>query len=234
MIKKIGKLLLGLLLIFLVMGGILYMVYNESLPQGKQGVEADAIALRMLNSLEYKAYKDTRFVEWSFAKDKHRYMWDKEQQIVEVQWEDYKVHLNLKDNRKSKAIKNNTPLDNSQELEVVQKARTYFNNDSFWLVAPYKVFDPGTERRLVHLKDGTDGLLVTYTTGGDTPGDSYLWILDSKGVPESFKMWVKIIPLGGLEASWEGWNMMESGALLPTKHQLGPFKLNMGNVKGYD
>src|SRR5690606_7142407 len=161
---------------------------------------------------------------WSFANGKHRYVWDKEQQTVEVYWKDYRVHVNLRDNSNSKAVKNNTPLDGSQELEIVQKARSYFNNDSFWLVAPYKVFDLGTERRRIQLKDGTNGMLVTYTMGGDTPGDSYLWILDANSVPKSFKMWVKIIPVGGLEASWEDWQVMESGAILPTRHQLGPFR----------
>ena len=83
---------------------------------------------------------------------------------------------------------------------LIEKAVKYFNNDSFWLLAPYKIFDKGTKRSLVTLDDGHEGLLVTYTTGGTTPGDSYLWHLDSTGKPVSFQMWVSSLPIDGLEA----------------------------------
>ena len=92
--------------------------------------------------------------------------------------------LHLKDPSKSEGA---TP-------EIIQTAQHFFNNDSFWLVAPYKVFEQGVERRIVDY-DGKKPLLVTYTSGGSTPGDSYLWILDENGFPTSYKMWVSLIPL---------------------------------------
>ena len=76
--------------------------------------------------------------------------------------------------------------------------------------------------------------MVTYTRGGSTPGDSYLWKLQPNGFPESFKMWVQIIPIGGLEATWDDWQLVESGAFLPKSHQLGPLTIDMGAVKGYN
>ena len=30
--------------------------------------------------------------------------------------------------------------------------------------------------------------MVTYTKGGTTPGDTYVWLFDEKGNPKSFKM----------------------------------------------
>ena len=116
---------------------------------------------------------------------------------------------------------------------MIDKALKNFNNDSFWLVAPYKVFDQGTQRAIVELKNGTNGLLVTYNSGGTTPGDSYLWILNENGFPSAYKMWVSIIPIGGLEASWDDWLVTQSGAFLPKSHKLGPLTLSMGDVKGY-
>ena len=71
------------------------------------------------------------------------------------------------------------------------------------------------------------------TKGGDTPGDSYLWILDRSGIPRSFKLWVKIIPIDGLEVSWENWKKTNSGALLPSLHSFGPIDFSMGDVKAY-
>ena len=75
-------------------------------------------------------------------------------------------------------------------------------------------------------------LLVTYISGGTTPGDSYLWHLDESGNPSSFQMWVSILPIKGLEASWQGWITTESGAKFPTFHKLLFLGIEMGDVKG--
>ncbi|GGW26234.1 hypothetical protein [Arenibacter certesii] len=234
MIKKIGKFLLVAFILLLVVAGTLFALLHESRPQNSPSIEADALASKMLTALNYEAYKNTRFLEWSFTNNKHHYLWDKQENLVEVNWDAYTVILNLKVSNLGEALKNGEAIVGEEKKKIMEKARTYFNNDSFWLVAPYKVFDKGTQRSLVPFDNETYGLLVTYTTGGDTPGDSYLWVLDEEGIPQSFKMWVKIIPIGGLEATWEGWQVMDSGALLPASHQLGPFNFSMGEVKGFN
>ena len=233
MIKKIGKILLGVLLLLFTLGAILYAIYNEPMPTGIKSQNADALAMKMLTSLNYKAYKETRFLEWSFANEKHHYRWDKKVDTVLVAWSDYQVHLDLKVPSKSTVAKDKIPLEGEEKERLLKKATSFFNNDSFWLVAPFKIFDPGTERSIVSLEDGTQELLVTYTSGGNTPGDSYLWKLQPNGFPISFKMWVSIIPIGGIEASWDDWQVMESGAFLPSQHSIGPITLDMGNVRGY-
>ena len=233
MIKKIGKILLGVLLLLFTLGAILYAIYNEPMPTGIKSQNADALAMKMLTSLNYKAYKETRFLEWSFANGKHHYRWDKKVDTVLVAWSDYQVHLDLKVPSKSTVAKDKIPLEGEEKERLLKKATSFFNNDSFWLVAPFKIFDPGTERSIVSLEDGTQELLVTYTSGGNTPGDSYLWKLQPNGFPISFKMWVSIIPIGGIEASWDEWQVMESGAFLPSQHSIGPITLDMGNVRGY-
>ncbi|MEO1030456.1 MAG: hypothetical protein AAFX55_03575 [Bacteroidota bacterium] len=45
-------------------------------------------------------------------------------------------------------------------------------------------------------------------------------------------MWVDILPIDGLEATWDNWITTESGALLPTSHKLLVLDLDMGEVKG--
>ena len=85
---------------------------------------------------------------------------------------------------------------------------------------------------MVISEDGKDALLVTYTKGGTTPGDSYLWHFDENGKPKSYQMWVDILPIDGLEASWDNWITTESGAILPTTHKLLVLDLDMGDVKG--
>ncbi len=234
MLRRVLKIILGLFL-FTLLGLIaIYIMYDQPLPKGTPGGEADAFAYRMLDRLNENAYRQTAFLKWSFRSGKHRYLWTKKEGKVRVEWDDFNVLLYLDQPRNSVVFKDDFELGPEAKSKVVQEATAMFNNDSFWLVAPYKVFDRGTTRELVALEDGSDALLVTYSSGGTTPGDSYLWILDDDGLPVSYKMWVKIIPIGGLEATWSNWQRMESGIMLPTSHQVGPLTLEMGEVRAFN
>ncbi|WP_036154782.1 hypothetical protein [Maribacter forsetii] len=231
MLKKLFKLLGILILLAIISYGVLYYLYNEPLPTGESGPEADALAYRMFDALNYKNYNNTKVLEWSFRGD-HHYIWNREKEIVTVSWDDIVVQLDLITPSSSTAAINNVPVAYEKTQDLIEKAQSYFNNDSFWLVAPFKAFDRGAERYLVDMKDGSEALLVTYTQGGDTPGDSYMWIIEPSGRPKSFKLWTKIIPIGGVEATWEEWVKTESGVFLPTQHKLGPLSISMGEVSG--
>ena len=222
--KKLLKIVGGILALLIVAVGIYYFANNESLPGGVQGEKADALAQKMVAAMNKEAFDNTEVLEWSF-RGKNHYVWKKQEGIVDVSWDGNKVSLDLKDLSKS----------TGGDEELIQTALDYFNNDSFWLVAPYKVFDEGVERRLV-THEGKDALLVTYSSGGSTPGDSYLWILDENGMPVSYKMWVSIIPLGGVSATWSDWKESDSGIKLPTEHTLSLFgmKIDMGDVKAFN
>ena len=56
--KRIGKIILGFLLLLVIAFGVLYFMYNEKLPEGKSEKEADAIAQKMLKAVNYEAYKN--------------------------------------------------------------------------------------------------------------------------------------------------------------------------------
>lgn len=229
--KKFFKYLGVLILLLIVAGTIFYFAKNETLPKGTQGKEADALAIKMLNALNHDAFENTEVIEWSF-RGVHNYKWMKQENIVHVNWENNKVILNTKNKQNSEVFKDDKKVENQ---EILQTAINYFNNDSFWLVAPYKVFDAGTERRIVK-HNNKDALLITYTSGGSTPGDSYLWILDENYVPISYKMWTSVIPIGGVESSWNNLKTTEAGIKLPTSHKLSLFglQLPLKNVKAYN
>lgn len=234
--KKIAKITTGILVFLtlptLLLFGFLYFKYNEDLPKGIKGKAADALALKMLESLNYDAYKATNYIEWTFKK-RHHYKWSKKDNSCEVYWKNHKVVLNFKEPSKNQAFENEVIiLDAEISKKLITKATDYFNNDSFWLVAPYKVFDAGTERRLVILENNRKALLVTYKSGGSTPGDSYLWHFNDDGEPKSFQMWVAILPINGLTASWEDWIVTETGAKLPTFHKLCFLGLEITDIVG--
>jgi hypothetical protein len=226
--KKVLKGIGIILALLFIVGAIFYVVNNENSPIGIKGEKADNLASKMIKALNYEAYESTEVLEWSF-RGEHFYKWYKSENIVEVSWDENKVILNTKKPSTSEVFVSETKTE-SQEL--IQTATDYFNNDSFWLVAPFKVFDPGVERSIVKHNE-KDALLITYTSGGSTPGDAYLWILNEKGFPTSYKMWTSIIPIGGLEASWNDWKKTKAGFQLPTKHKMSllGMELDMGDVK---
>lgn len=234
-LKKTLKITVGILVFItlpsLLFFGFIYFRYNEDLPVGTNPEQADILAYKMLDALDHEAYENTNYIEWMF-KNRRFYKWKKNKQICSVHWKDYKVELNLSDLSLSKAYVHSFNLEGKVGKDLINKAIKYFNNDSFWLVAPYKIFDEGTKRSIVILDDGTEGLLVTYTTGGTTPGDSYLWHLDSTGKPVGFQMWVSTLPIDGLKASWSDWVTTESGAQLPTLHKLLFLGIELTDIKG--
>ena len=225
--KKILKILgitLGIIIVGLL---ILRMALSESLPEGKKGDEADALAYTMLSAINKTAWDSTGVVQWRFkGSGNHDFLWDRTRNWVQVKWDDNEVYVIL-DSLKGVAFKNNEQVKGKKADKLVKKAWTYFANDSFWLNAPAKVFDKGTERKLVELENGEKGLLITYTSGGVTPGDSYLWTLDEKGLPKAWKMWVKIIPIGGIFTEWQDWTTLETGAKIAQNHCLD---LKMGKI----
>ncbi|MBR9845506.1 MAG: hypothetical protein GYB35_05025 [Algicola sp.] len=234
-IKRVLKIIGGLVVFFtlpsLLFFGFMYFKYNEDLPAGTQGKKADILATRMLNALHHDAYKATDYIEFTFKK-RHHYKWKKNENTCVVYWKNYNVNLDLSNPSESVAFANNLKVkDQERARELIKTALDYFNNDTFWLVAPYKVFDKGVERRLVKTKADKEALLVTYTSGGSTPGDSYLWHLDRNGKPESFQMWVDILPIDGLEASWTDWTTTSTNAQLPTFHKFLFFGLEIEDIK---
>ncbi|WP_034058010.1 hypothetical protein [Lacinutrix jangbogonensis] len=228
------KIIAGVVVFFtlptLLLYGFLHFKYNEELPIGEETAQADVLANKMLNALNYNAYKATDYIEFTFKK-RHHYKWNKTKNTCEVYWKKYKVNLDLNNNSKSETFQDDVKIEGEENQELIQKALAYFNNDTFWLVAPYKVFDEGTTRRIVTLENNKKALLVTYSSGGSTPGDSYLWYLNDDGKPKSFQMWVDILPIDGLEASWSDWTTTETGALLPTFHKLMVLGLEIENIK---
>ena len=56
MLKRLFKIIVFFILFIVIGFGALYYLYNEPLPTGESGPEADALAYRMLDALHYKNY----------------------------------------------------------------------------------------------------------------------------------------------------------------------------------
>lgn len=78
---------------------------------------------------------------------------------------------------------NGTPLDSAATRERLTEAYERHLNDSYWLLAPLKLFDPGVHRALApdSARDGTEVLALSFEDVGMTPGDHYWMSADSTG-----------------------------------------------------
>lgn len=229
--KTFFKILGGLIAVLLLLFLGAYLLYNQPLPQGTSGPDADRLGRKMMAAVGSENLDSTAMLAWTFNAS-HHYLWDRKRNLVEVKWGSNTVLLNLNEWGKGKAYDGENEVTDQGELDKKRgKAWEIFVNDSFWFIAPTKAFDEGVQRSVVKQEDGTDALLVTYTSGGVTPGDSYLWLLDGNGLPYAFKLWVSIIPIGGVKATWSDWKTLESGLKVATRHQLGPLPLTISDTK---
>jgi hypothetical protein len=190
---------------------------NDPRPEGQPGPEADALARSMEAAVHKGAWDKTGAVRWSFF-DQHHYVWDRDRDLVELQWGDSRALFRTGD-RTGRVWSRGAEQLGADAEEALRAAYAYWINDSFWLNPVVKFFEPGVERSLVKLDDGRNALLVSYTSGGVTPGDAYLWIPGPDGMPASWRMWVQIIPIGGIETTWEGWVELATGAKVSTQHE---------------
>jgi len=223
------KIVIGISAFVLIGLAALYFYHNEGKPTGKRGPAAEQLTNKMWDAINADAWNEIKYIAWNFA-DRQQYVWDKERHLVQVKWKDTEVFLDP-NNITGTASINGEILKGEEASATIKQAWDFFNNDSFWLNAPANAKQTGTTRSIVNGEGGKEQLLVTYTSGGTTPGDSYLWKLDQNGRPLSYKMWVKIIPVGGMEFTWEDWKDVGNGAMISTKHVNPAFTLHLTDIK---
>ena len=223
--KKVLLAIVAILILLLVVG---YFIANEKLPEGDRYEEADALAKKMLLAVNDSAWQETGAVSWTFM-GSHDHLWDRHRHLARVQWKSYEALVDL--NKIDGVVyKDGEALEGKKADKMIRRAWKYWVNDSFWLNPVSKAFDDGVQRSLVDFKDGRTGLRVSYSSGGNTPGDTYVWFLDENALPTSWKMWVSIIPIGGLEVPWNSWITTETGVVICNIHDAA-VDLELGEVK---
>jgi hypothetical protein len=223
--RKILLLIFAALVVFIVSLVILYYVLDEPRPSPESATkdQADQLADRMLEAIGKSSYDSIGLIEWSFPRG-HHFVWEKDIHRVTVTWAEHRVVFYPESMAGQAFVDDQAVTDEIKKAELIQEAWKLFANDSFWLVAPFKIKDPGTSRSIVQLNNEA-GLLVTYNSGGVTPGDSYLWILDENYRPKAWKMWVSILPIGGIQFTWESPSNYDGVWMMP-KHK-GPMGINL-------
>lgn len=197
---------------------------------GQTGAPAEALATRMEEAVDLEAWAATRVLRWNFG-GRNDHLWDRNREVAQVRWDDNDVLLYAGSPR-GRAFVGGEEVRGEAAVELLQTAHERWINDSFWLNPLAKFRDPGVTLSAVTV-DGEEGLLVEYSSGGVTPGDAYLWIPGDDGRPVAWRMWVSIIPIGGVRTSWDGWRTLSTGAEVATIHETGVgLTLELSNVAG--
>ncbi|MEZ4764301.1 MAG: hypothetical protein R3C26_14315 [Calditrichia bacterium] len=75
-------------------------------------------------------------------------------------------------------------------------------------------------------------LLITYASGGaPTPGDSYLWLVGENGLPVAWKLWVSILPIGGIRTELGRMAGTGDRREVATIHRNGVFELALSDIR---
>jgi len=148
----------------------------------------------------------------------------------------FAVYFNV-NTRQGTAFVNGRPVEGDEKAKLLETAYGRFINDSYWLLAPWKVFDPGVRREYVGEKPGPDGFLcdvikISFEGVGLTPKDVYwLWITrDGRHMMQ----WQYV--LGGAAeepttALWKDWRTFGGIGLSLDKPMMGrPLRILFENV----
>jgi len=227
---KFLKILLILIALLFVLGFIAMKMMSKELPTGQSGSAADALAIEVQSKLNKAAFDTIPYLRWEFFRPGQKYFWDKKANKAIIEWGKNKVIMQL-DSQEAISFSDGVRQEGAAHEKLKAKAWSNWCNDSFWMIAPFKLFDPGTTREIVSIPDSDkQGLKITYRSGGVTPGDAYLWELDDNKRPVAWQMWTSILPVQGMGSSWTGWEE-HGGAWLSTQHSIAGKAVSMKGVK---
>jgi hypothetical protein len=174
--NSISKLVLVLLLI----------IFNgNSLLAQSDAEKANVIVKEMLDAMGgVKNYNNTHFIQWEFVGRK--LCWDKWTGDVRVESPETKQTVLLNINTlNGKAYENGVLVEDAKKAaEMLVKAKNWWINDSYWLVMPWKLQDPGVNLSYVNTGELADGkpadiLQLTFNAVGVTPENKY-WVYVDK------------------------------------------------------
>ena len=152
--------------------------------------------------------------EWAVVVDsaervRTRHVWDKREGRVRSEWRtgDDSVAVAVYDldgfdpeAPAGMVAINGRQLTGAPAAERLAEAQGRFVNDSYWMLAPFKVLDPGV-RRAIERRDGFDRLALSFDDVGLTPGDRY-WI-EVDDVTGSMTGWTYLLEGSDAEAGWD-------------------------------
>ncbi|MFO8100539.1 MAG: hypothetical protein R6T83_13085 [Salinibacter sp.] len=184
--------------------------------------KADSVALRLLEAHGADAFASAPYLRFNFGVDTPegeqvvaRHFWDRLTGEYRVEWQpgsdsSYVALVNVRD------VEDQTPEGtvylNGNELtgdtgdEALQRAYGRFINDTYWLLAPLKVYDPGVNRSYEADSSTADHEVLRLTFGdvGLTSDDTYwFYVSTESGRLDQWSMRLQSMPADAAPRTYE-------------------------------
>lgn len=208
---------------------VLFTSSCAGVPTGEAGASADALARKIEQNVRRDKWDEVGAVTFAF-RDTRTHLWDRARGMHHVKSGDLEVWLDLWD-RGGVVKKAGVVVTGDAAQKALADAWSWFCNDTFWLNPLVKLFDDGVTREIVTV-DGRPALKVAYASGGVTPGDTYVYLVDDAGTVTAVRMWVQVLPIKGLEFTFGGWQELDTGARIATSHVTAGNDVSIGALRG--
>jgi hypothetical protein len=159
---------------------------------------ADSVAYRLLQAHGADAWASAPVLRFDFGIESPngtqiiaRHLWNRRTGAYRIEWSagpdsSYVALVNVRtvqDGRLPGTVyRNGTPLTGTADTLARERAYARFVNDTYWLLSPLKVFDPGVRRTYVADSSTAthDVLRLSFHEVGRTPGDQYWLYVSTK------------------------------------------------------
>lgn len=172
--------------------------YVQRAADDVEKLSGDKVAKQMVDALGgLAAYDQVKQIEFSFVLTvfgneltRRFHAWDKSRGLAYVRFvhddENYEAWIRLADQSGVVAIEGER-ISDEEAKPILKEAYAMWINDTYWLVAPYKVFDPGVYRAYVEGE-----LRISFQENiGLTPGDVYFFKLDDSSQPRDWTFYLQ-------------------------------------------
>lgn len=159
------------------------VVENKKFNNENSDPKAIEIADKVMEAMGGQAAWDSlRYISWNFfgARD---LVWDKHTGRVRIDFpRDSSIYLVNVETMEGKIIKNGEVVTDSLQ-KYIEAAKSIWINDSYWLVMPFKLKDPGvtltySREYTISSGDEFDVLELNFDEVGDTPNNKYEVFVD--------------------------------------------------------
>lgn len=188
--------------VLLTMTMVAAPLYGQAQPAGSPAPRE--IAARAINVMAGPAWDKARYFSFSFNVERDgkiavsfpqqwdRFTGDYRVSGKDREGHDFDIRMNL-NTRKGSALLDGKPV--ADPTDLLKRGYGRFINDTWWLLMPLKLLDPGTKLESAGVRQDECGLShdvvkLTFEQGiGLTPGDQYwVWINRDSGLVDRWEM----------------------------------------------
>jgi len=161
------------------------LVISKKFDPAGSDSKAIEIADNVLEAMGGKEnWEQTKYLSWSFF-GKRALLWDKAKNRVRIESKgnDFKAILDLNTQQGRVFLRGSEMLEQDSLVKYLERARQIWINDSYWLVMPFKMTDPGV--RIKYRGSGKNAenhaselVELTFDSVGVTPNNKYIVYVD--------------------------------------------------------